>query len=798
VGGELRDPLTPVLALGAAASAIVGSAVDAALVGGVMTGNALIGGVQRVSAERALRALLFSERLPARQVAGDGTLRSVPAERLRPGDIISLNSSDVVPADVRLLDCERLEVDESTLTGESLPVAKGTAATPGADLADRSCMLYEGTTVLAGTARGVVVAVGAATESGRAASAAGHRTHTVGVQARLGELTRLTIPATGLAGAAVTGLALAHRVPFRQAIASGVAIAVAAVPEGLPLVATVSQLAAARRLSKRGILVRSPRTLEALGRVDTFCFDKTGTLTEGRLAVARLASTDGELSLDAQQGRHLLRTAARACPQAGDALVHATDRAIVDRAGERLDPDEDWQLIQEIPFQTNRGYAASLGAAPPGAVLAVKGAPEVILDRCTLDHHGRPLTPSRRHAATDQIKRLAGDGLRVIAVAEGRPGGDPLPDDAVPDVDALAHDLTLVGFVAIADTPRASAPETVERLTRAGIRVTVITGDHPITAKAIARQLAIPDCDAVLTGAELDRLSERQRLDQVPRTTVFARVSPEHKVRIVQALQQAGHVVAMTGDGVNDAAAIRLADVGIGVAGKSSTAARSAADLVLTDPDPLRIVDALAEGRALWSRVRDAVSILVGGNAGEVAFTVLGTASGGRAPLNTRQLLLVNMLTDMLPALAVALGSDDGPGGNGDDDALAAGPVTLSGADLARTLTIRGGATALAASGAWYAGRVTGRRRRADTMGLAALVATQLGQTLLTGRRSPPVLVTCTVSAAVLIGIVETPGISQFFGCTPLGPLAWGIVAASSAAGTAAAAAAPRVFPATG
>jgi cation-transporting ATPase I len=790
VSGELRDPLTPVLAFGAAASAIVGSSVDAILVGVVMAGNAVIGGLQRVRAERALRSLLLGERLSARLVTDDGTVRSVPAHRLRPGDVISLNGSDVVPADVRLLDCECLEVDESTLTGESSPVPKNPSVTPGADLADRSCMLYEGTTILTGRARGVVVAVGTATEAGRAASAAGDRVQPIGVQARLADLTRITMPAAGIAGAAVTGLSLAHHVPVRQAIASGVAIAVAAVPEGLPLVATVSQLAAARRLSKRGILVRSSRTLEALGRVDIFCFDKTGTLTEGKLAVARLADTDAELSGDDRQGRRLLRTAARACPKSEDVLIHATDRAIMERASERFGPDEDWQVLWQIPFETNRGYAASLGTNSPRLILAVKGAPEVILDRCTRDHRDRPLTPDRRQAATDRIKSLAADGLRVIAVAEGHPRGEPLPED----VDALTRDLTLLGFVAIADLPRPTASATIEQLTKAGVRITLITGDHPITAKAIAHQLGIPDCDAILTGAELDRLPEQERLAAVSESTVFARVSPEQKVRVVQALQQAGHVVAMTGDGANDAAAIRLADVGIGMAGKSSTAARGAADLVLTDPDPLRLIDALAEGRSLWSRVRDAVSILVGGNAGEVAFTLIGTALGGRAPLNTRQLLLVNMLTDMVPALAVALRSDNDPPGNPGNDILAAGPVTLSGADLAQTLVIRGGATALGASAAWYAGRITGRSRRADTMGLAALVTTQLGQTLLIGRRNPLVLIACTASAAVLIGIVETPGVSQFFGCTPLGPIAWGIVAVSSAAGTAAAAIVPRVL----
>jgi len=249
----------------------------------------------------------------------------------------------------------------------------------------------------------------------------------------------------------------------------------------------------------------------------------------------------------------------------------------------------------------------------------------------------------------------------------------------------------------------------------------------------------------------------------------------------------------MTGDGSNDAAAIRLADVGIAVAGRGSVSARNAADLVLTDPDPERIVAAVAEGRALWGSVRNAVSILVGGNGGEIAFTVLGTALDGRAPLGTRQFLLVNMLTDMLPALAVALAPVE-PDSDG-EQTLALGPVEgLRGPDLARDLAARGGATALGATLAWQAGRLTGRRRRAATMGLAGLVGTQLGQTLMTGRRSPIVVATSLASAAALVAVVETPGVSQFFGCTPLGPAAWGIVGASAAAATAAGTVAPALL----
>ena len=558
--------------------------------------------------------------------------------------------------------------------------------------------------------------------------------------------------------------------------------------------------------------------------------------------------------------------------------MHATDRAVLESAHARAGGDRSWRLAEELPFEASRGYAASLGRSAGMTQLAVKGAPEVVLPRCTrVATSGRgpgsaAMTPARRRAAQAVLHDLAGQGLRVLAVAEAdlpgapeeyhlarngngsrgqrapgtgrerragerrRPGerrrqppstanastanastanastanasaanasaanasaanasaGPATP--AGPDGGDLVAGLTLTGFVAIADTPRPTAKATVRRLAEAGVRITMITGDHPDTAMAIARKLGIPHAGHVLTGAEISKLPEATRTQRIAASTVFARVSPEQKVRIVQALQRAGHVVAMAGDGVNDAAAIRLADVGIGVTSRGSTSARSAADLILTEADTLPILDALLEGRALWSRVRDAVSILVGGNAGEVAFTLLGTAVTGRAPLSTRQLLLVNTLTDMLPALAVALSPARG-GQNGDNPLIAAGPVgQFMAPELARALAVRGGATALGATVAWQAGRMTGRRQRASTMGLATLVLTQLGQTLLTSGRSPLTIGTTAVSAATLAAIVETPGVSQFFGCTPLGPVAWTIVTGSAAGATLAAAAAPRLL----
>ncbi|WP_051712720.1 cation-translocating P-type ATPase [Spirillospora albida] len=819
VGHELRDPLTPVLVLGAAASAIVGSGVDAALVGGVTAGNAAISGVQRMRAERALRTLLLGQRPPARRLrdgvpppepsegglngstgADDEIWETVLAADLRPGDVIALRPSDVVPADARLLEAADLEVDEASLTGESLPVAKSVDATPGADLADRTCMVFEDTTVLAGQAHAVVVATGAATQAGRAAALAGKAPPPSGVQVRLNELTRVAMPVTGLSGALVTALAFARGVSIRQAVSSGVSVAVAAVPEGLPLVATVAQLAAARRLSRRNILVRSSRTLGTMGQVDTLCFDKTGTLTEGRLGVARLSGPKTEVAADSPAGRRLLTAGARACPQVDEAadLRHATDRAVLTAARETAGDDADWTLLHETPFEPSRGFAAAVGTAGDRPCLAVKGAPEVVLERCTRVVSGngtRPLTDAGRRDARRTLRRLAEDGLRVLAVAEASPSRDDIADgDRLGDLVESAE-LALTGFIGIADAPRPAAAGAIDRLTRAGIRVAMITGDHPATAQAIAADLGIPAPDRVLTGAELDRLPDAERTARIAETSVFARVGPEHKVRIVQSLQRAGRTVAMTGDGANDAAAIRLADVGIGLTAGDSRAAQSAADLVLRGGDLPAIVEALLEGRALWDSVRNAVSILVGGNAGEIAFTVYGTALGGRSPLTTRQLLLVNTLTDMMPALAVALAP---PGGDREDGTGPSGGATVRRGPLAdplhEAIAVRGAVTAMGAVLAWHAGRFTGRGRRAATMGLAALVLTQLLQTLQAGWRSPAVLVTCGASTLLLAAVIETPGVSRFFGCTPLGPAAWAMVLSAAAGAAAASFAVPRAL----
>ncbi|WP_455680954.1 HAD-IC family P-type ATPase [Streptomyces misionensis] len=769
VRGELHDPLTPVLAVGSAASAILGSVVDALLVVGALDLNALVGGVQRLRAERALSGLVADQKRKARVVpteeeAPAGGTRTVEAGKLAPGDVIQLKGDDVVPADARLLWQDGLEVDESALTGESLPVEKDTDPTPHAPVADRSCMVFEGTTVVAGEARAVVVDTGEHTEAARAVHLAARTPPAAGVQARLQELTRKALPLTLAGGAAVTGLALLRGTPIREAVSGGVAVAVAAVPEGLPLVATVAQLAAARRLSRDGVLVRTPRTLEALGRMDTICFDKTGTLTENRLRLVRVSDAEGTVRTVADTGSaDTVRAAARACPRTNggsDRPVHATDEAVLDAAG----PDPAWTQLAGLPFEAARGYAAAVGQSGDGPrLLVVKGAPETVLPACA----GLPA------GAANAAQELAGSGLRVLAVAERRldPGDDPSEVLEQP-----LQGLEFTGVLALSDVPRDTSTALVKGLHEAGVRPVVLTGDHPQTARAIAAELGWPEDTVVVTGDELAAADRASRARMLRDAGVVARVAPEQKLQVVEALRDAGRVVGMVGDGANDAAAIRAADIGVGISARGSAAARNAADIVLTDDDLTVLIDAIGEGRALWHSVADAIAILIGGNAGEVGFGLIGTLLSGRAPLSTRQMLMVNLFTDLFPSMAVAVTEKEGEA----DLAHVEEAAGVLGDPLLRQIRHRATTTCLGALTAWLIGRFTpGTARRSSTMALCGVVGTQLVQTLLDRRDSRLVQLTSLGSAAALVAVVQTPVLSRAFGCTPLGPVAWGGVIAA-------------------
>lgn len=754
---DLADPITPILATGAAASALLGSPLDAVLVASVLLLNTAISAEQTLHAERILGRLLAGQTPLARRLSNaenpDNAMQyeDVPADELLPGDLIEVRVGEVVPADVRLVVADAAEADESVLTGESLPVAKSVDATPGASLAERACMLHAGTTLITGRATAVVTTTGAGMQINRASAMTARKSRKVGLQAQLAHITRRALP-WSLAGGGIVGvLSLLRGTPLREAVAGGVAIAVAAVPEGLPLVATLAQSAAARQLTSSSVLIRNPRAIEAFARLDVVCFDKTGTLSQNRLqvnAVRPVAGADDRRVLEAAV--HTVR------PVSGHRADHATDHAVQLAAAELgLAPGG---TRARLPFQSNRPYAGAL----TGTRLSVKGSPEAVMS--ALADSPDSLTPL--------TEEMTADGLRVLAVAERELTEEQVvaaAADPARMAELCESELTPLGAIGIADTPRPGARPLLEELQSRGLGVRLITGDHPVTAAVVAHQLGLAThVDQVMTGSEWELLTTEGRAEAVRTHQVFARMAPEHKVQVVQALESADLVTAMVGDGANDAAAIRAATVGVGVVSAGSDPARTAADVLLLDGEIGAFVHALDEGEQLWRRVRSSVSMLVGHNIGEVSFALLTSLLMGRPALNARQILLINMLTDALPAAALAVSPQTGDSVPDHHDA-----------SLWRAIWMRGASTATGGTLAWAFGRVTGTPRRAATMGLIGLVLTQMGQTL-TDSHGPLVVLTNIGTLAVMAALISMPGISHLFGCTPVGPIGW-IQAATAA-----------------
>ncbi|AWS46210.1 cation-translocating P-type ATPase [Streptosporangium sp. 'caverna'] len=783
---ELANPLTPVLGAGAGVSAVVGSISDSVLIAAVMLINALIGGGQRYAADQALHRLTESVAVRVR-LRRPRKNEEATADNLVPGDVIELRAGDAVPADCRVLTAVGLEVDEASLTGESLLVTKSPAPVNASALADRSSMVYEGTTVAAGHGLAVVVAAGAATEASRTANLDVEQHPQTGVQLRLQALSRRILPLSIGAGVVLLVTELLRGRSISAALAPAVSLAVAAVPEGLPFVASVAELAAARRLSTRNTLVPNPSTIEALGRVNVLCFDKTGTLTEGHITLRYVSDghTGGTVEDLSPELKQVVITGLRASPRYDKRPIpHPTDRAVIEGAEKLgLTPDEGldadtWERVDELPFEPGRGYHAVLGQGGSGQLLSVKGAPEIVLTGCKnmlRDHKTIPLDASLRAELEEEMNRLAHQGYRVLAVAE-RPASDRSDLD-----ESRVDGLTFLGFLGLADPVRPTAAESVGRLVRAGVRVVMITGDHPSTAEAIACELNVLDHGRTMTGPEVDALDDDDLIKVLPEVSVFARTTPAHKARIVSCLRRAGEVVAVTGDGANDAPAIRTAEVGIALGSRATQAARAAADVVVTDDRIETIVDAIIEGRAMWGSVRDALSILLGGNLGEIIFTVASSLIAGQNVLNARQLLLINLLTDMLPSMAVAVRP---PASTSPEKLLAEGPEASLGASLTRDIYLRAAVTATAAGVGWTIGRMTGTQVRANTIGMVALVSAQLLQTLAMGSRDRFVVLAVLGSLVVLGTTVSLPVLCRFFGCRPLGPVGWSIALGSAGAAT--------------
>jgi magnesium-transporting ATPase (P-type) len=564
-----------------------------------------------------------------------------------------------------------------------------------------------------------------------------------------------------------------------QQFAIGASVAIAAVPEGLPLLAGTGEAAVARRLAGRRALVRRLSAVEALGRVDVACADKTGTLTEGRLALSLVASIEEEATLPGELPdglRRVLLTAALASPHpdAPDAASHPTDVAVVwggRKAG--LGRELRAEREDESPFDPAHSFHAS---AVAGRV-CVKGAAEALIPRCDRvrrDGKDRPLDEAGRRELLSRADHLAERGLRVLMVAEGPRNTE------VNDPDGLVG----LGFLGISDPLRPGVSEAVRRCHQAGVRVVMLTGDHPATARTIAREAGLPlgENGELLTGEEIAELDNGELDERLEYATVISRITPLDKLRIVESMQRRGHTVAMTGDGVNDAPALRLADVGVAMGSGGTEVARQAADVILADDDFSTLVETLVEGRSFWRNIRRALGLLLGGNLGELGLMVGASAVSPANPLTSRQILAVNLVSDVLPALAVAFQQPEHRNLAGLDRE---GEAALE-KPLRNDLLRRGIATATPSLAAYLAALGSLGMAQASSVAFASVVSTQLAQTLALGRNtegySRSVLGAVAGSSGLLLAALTVGPLRTFLNLATPAPLGWALIAAASLA----------------
>nr|WP_314624178.1 HAD-IC family P-type ATPase [uncultured Noviherbaspirillum sp.] len=683
---QFHNVLIYALLASAAVTAWLGHRVDTAVILGVVLINALIGFFQEGRAAQAMDAIrkMLS---PHAQVLRDGRRRELPAEALVPGDVVFLASGDKVPADLRLLEVNSLHFDESVLTGESQPVEKTQAPVAAASgLGDRRCMAYSGTLVTYGQGVGLVAATGAATEIGR-------------ISAMLAQVPALSTPLLRdiavfsrwltVAILAASGLLIAigtllHSYTLDEMFLAAVGLAVAAIPEGLPAIITITLAIGVQRMARRNAIVRRLPAVEALGAVTVICSDKTGTLTKNEMTVQSVLTAGalfgvsgagyrphGGFSLEereVQAAQHAdLLEACRAAVLCNDASLFSedgdwvlagdpTEGALITLAMKAglAQADECGKLPRTaaIPFESQHRFMATLHHDHQGrGTVFLKGAPERVLALCTLERqHGqdRPLQPQ---CWNPRMEALAASGMRLLAVATRREPGHRL-DMGFGDVERGG--FVLLAVMGIADPPREEAVRAVAACRAAGIRVKMITGDHAATAAAIGTRLALDTQINTVSGASLDALDDAALRVLAMRTQVFARASPEHKLRLVQALQDGGEVVAMTGDGVNDAPALKQADVGVAMGRKGTEAAKEAAEIVLADDNFASIVAAVEEGRTAYDNIRKSIAYTLPTNGGEAGMLLVAVLIGITLPITAVQILWVNMVTEVTLSLTLA------------------------------------------------------------------------------------------------------------------------------------------------
>ena len=679
---QFRDVLTLILIIAAIMSVVVGEVIDAGTILAIVVLNGILGFVQEWKAERALAAL--REMLsPHCTVIRAGSEQILETSQLVPGDLVQLETGSRVPADLRVVRTAHLRVDESALTGESLSVEKSTAAVPAAaELAARSSMAWMGTIVTAGRALGLVVATGSQTQFGRISAL------TESVTAEPTPLQRKMAVLGRQLGAAAVVISVVVALsgwwlgkPWAEMFLTGVSLAVAVVPEGLPAVVTLTMALGVRAMVRRRALLRRLQAAESLGAATVVCTDKTGTLTQNQMTVNTIWLPTGQVDvtgvgydpaghfeqagqrIDYRQRPDLLRllrtglhcnhARLRQTATGWEQIGEPTEGALV-VAGYKawLDLPSEQDTLVEFEFDSTRKRMTVVKGEAGERVAHMKGAPEVILQRCTHIQTGddvKPLDEAARCQVQDALHDLAADGLRTLALARRT-----LPPDTPLNADAVEQRLTLLGLTGMLDPPRPEVPHAVEMARQAGIQIVMITGDAAETASAVGRLVGL-QFQRTLSGSDLDGMTDGELDEALAGDVIFARSNPEHKIRIVTALQQQGHIVGMTGDGVNDAPALKKADIGIAMGLRGTDVAKGAADMVLTDDNFSSIIGAIEEGRRQYDNIQKFVRYLLSSNTGEVLAIFLSILCRGPLILLPVQILWMNLVTDGLSAVALGV-----------------------------------------------------------------------------------------------------------------------------------------------
>ncbi len=683
---HFHNVLIYVLIASAAVTAALQHWVDTGVILAVVLVNALIGFVQEGRAEQAMEAIR-DMLAPHSSVLRDGRRQSVDAADLVPGDVVLLEAGDRVPADLRLLQARGLKAEEAILTGESVPVEKSTApVAEGAVLGDRTSMLFNGTLVVSGTGRAAVAATAADTQIGQISGMLSEvQTLTTPLVRQMNIFARwLTLFILMIAASLLIYGHFVGHLPFADLFMAVVSLAVAAIPEGLPAVLTITLAVGVQAMARRNAIIRRLPAIETLGSVSVICSDKTGTLTRNEMMAATLAAAEHVYSVggsgyapegtvrwreaDADPDEHaVLMEFARAAGLCNDAVLHGAadgwrvegdpmEGALIALAGKITgagpQPFRGWSRTDAIPFDAAHRYMAVLYHDHKGhACIQVKGAPEAVLALCSgqraADGGTDPLDDGHWH---NMVEELAAEGLRVIAVATR----DVEQSQTILNTTDLDGRLTLIGLIGLIDPPRAEAIEAVAECHAAGIRVKMITGDHAATARAIAGQIGLKNQERVLTGEEVEAMDDAALADAAVETDIFARTSPADKLRLVTALQSHGLTVAMTGDGVNDAPALKRADAGIAMGQKGSEAAKEAAELVLADDNFASIAAAVREGRTVYDNIKKVISWTLPTNAGEAMTIIVALFAGMALPITAVQILWINLITAVTLGLALA------------------------------------------------------------------------------------------------------------------------------------------------